>query len=395
MEELGHGGYSENWREKILEAGIKGYENFWKNEVEGRGRVNRPEAGTQNVRRWKKLVGKTNWFQPKDQVEEPGNHRSHSSHSQGQKKEVRKDSVKVESVLYCKYTPNSELKKELQTLEDRLLKDKKTGRIRVLERLGPSIKDLLSNPTPWKQSHCGRQDCWPCQTKEGSCRAKNCTYQISCLECRQEDRKTVYLGETHRTLWDRIREHQESLRQKSESSCLSRHWEDYHGGKTPKYEVKVLKTFKSATERQVSEALAIESGEYDLLLNSKTEFGRNAIAVQNTRFGDRLWEQRDREPDPGDRSGQSGQSDRSAEQGTKRTGDSSKTPETNQIENDDRDFLNQYSQRRKKQRTERQQEATENSAVWKSRRSQSNSKMASSTTFRNLNTLNTSDNARN
>ena len=138
----------------------------------------------------------------------------------------------------------------------------------------------------------------------------------------------------------------------------------------------------------MSEALAIESGDYDLLLNSKSEFGRNAIAVQNTRFGDRLWEQRDREPYPGDRSGQSdrsGQPDSSVKQGTKRTGDSSLTPETDQVNNDDTEFLTQYSQRRKRQRTERRQEATEDIVILKPRRSQCNSELAN-TSFRNLNT---------
>ena len=76
----------------------------------------------------------------------------------------------------------------------------------------------------------------------------------------------------HRTLWDRIVEHREALKQQKETSCLHRHWQDCHHsdqGDNPEYEVKVLKTFRSATERQVSEAMSIEGGDFDLLLNLK------------------------------------------------------------------------------------------------------------------------------
>ena len=240
-----------------------------------------------------------------------------------------------------RFTTDSGLKKEIQTLEDRFLKDRKTGWIRVLERLGP-FKELLSNPTPWKNSQCGHQGCWPCQTKEGSCRAKGCTYQIACLGCRTENRKTVYIGETHRTLWDRIGEHREALKQQKETSCLHRHWQDYHHsdqGDNPKYEVKVLKTFRSATERQVSEALSIEGGDYDLLLNSKTELGRNAIAVQKTGYGDRLWDL------------YRGATETETVESKKRTVPNALT-RVDPEKSEQSTFCSQYSQRRKRLRTE-------------------------------------------
>ena len=78
-------------------------------------------------------MGKTTWFQPSGRTPTGG--------GKGKNREKADNTparAKVESVLYVQYTPNSALKKQLQDLEDKHLKDRKTGRIRVMERLGPS-----------------------------------------------------------------------------------------------------------------------------------------------------------------------------------------------------------------------------------------------------------------
>ena len=64
MLELEAGGYGHKWRMNILEAAIGGYEKMLQGELEGRGRVNRPERSTRGLRRWKRLVGRSTWFQP-------------------------------------------------------------------------------------------------------------------------------------------------------------------------------------------------------------------------------------------------------------------------------------------------------------------------------------------
>ena len=48
----------------------------------------------------------------------------------------------------------------------------------------------------------------------------------------------------------------------------------------PKFKVEKLGTYKTATERQIAEALEIEKGAQDELLNSKSEWGNNKIPRQ-------------------------------------------------------------------------------------------------------------------
>ena len=53
------------------------------------------------------------------------------------------------------YTHNSKLKKEMEKTEDKFNGNERTGKIRILERLGPTVKDSISKPYPWKGNHCG------------------------------------------------------------------------------------------------------------------------------------------------------------------------------------------------------------------------------------------------
>ena len=57
MDELIAGGYDQAFREKILEAGTKGFVKMWEQERQGISRINRPEKATRKTRRWNKLCG--------------------------------------------------------------------------------------------------------------------------------------------------------------------------------------------------------------------------------------------------------------------------------------------------------------------------------------------------
>ena len=69
MDELIAGGFGEEFRRQALDAATKGFLKFWCSQCRGEGRINRPEAASRSLRRWKKLCGKTNWF--KIQHKEP------------------------------------------------------------------------------------------------------------------------------------------------------------------------------------------------------------------------------------------------------------------------------------------------------------------------------------
>ena len=201
------------------------------------------------------------------------------------------------SLLTCfKIHSFSDLKREVQRREDSLLKGKISGRIKVLEKLGPTIRDTLSNPNPWNGSHCGRLECQPCKTKEGSCRQKNVLYTISCLTCLQSGHRSVYHGESSRTLYERSWEHWDGLRQKTEESVLSRHWREHHSDQEtePEFSVKLVGKCRTSTERQIKESLLIDKEDPKSLINNKSEWGQNPVPRQATEFRDRVWEDRQR-----------------------------------------------------------------------------------------------------
>ena len=245
-----------------------------------------------------------------------------------------KTQAQTEAVLYVPHTRGSILKKEVQKREDSLLKGRLSGRIKVMERLGPTMRNLLANPNPWKGKHCGRQGCPPCATKEGSCRHSNIVYTISCVTCAVEGRRRVYHGESHRTLYERTVEHWEGLRDQTEDSVLWRHWREEHSDRetAPDYSVKVAEKCRSSTERQIKESLIIESEESTNLINNKSEWGQNPVPRQATEFGDRPWEDR-----------REGDNNRSETQ----------RRETREKHRETDPFSSQYSQRRKALREEK------------------------------------------
>ena len=76
-------------------------------------------------------------------------------------------------------------------------------------------------------------------------------------------------------------EHLDGLRRQTESSVLAKHWQEHHGdkGEPPEYSFKVKEVHKSATSRQLSEALEIAESDADIPLNEKNELDRNGLVI--------------------------------------------------------------------------------------------------------------------
>ena len=274
-------------------------------EASGKGRVNRPEASTRAHRRWKRLVGKQTWFLPKKEKREGREgHPEGGQWSKGpplpHRKKEREKEQPVEGVLYVPFTPHSSLKKRMQEEVDKWRGNPNSGMLRVVERQGPTIRDLLANPTPWTKEACSKEFCAPCRTKPGSCRPKNVTYRIDCSTCSGKGVTAAYFGESNRTLWDRSQEHLALLARKQDNSVLYKHWEEEHEDRKtpPDFSFSIMGRHSSATERQLKEALAISYEEVDILLNSKSEFGSNAIIITRADNG-KGWGERERHPEGG------------------------------------------------------------------------------------------------
>ena len=238
-------------------------------------------------------IGKIRWFKEKlrDEREEQGEERDAGKEREGRRK---KKTPETEGVLFIPYTPGSSLKKDIQRIEDAACRGRMTGRIRVTERVGRTISAILTNMTPWKREECGRELCKTCVSQPGRCRDRNATYQITCLSCKSQGRDTKYFGETHRTIYDRIFEQADLLRQESAKSALWSHFRDTHleEEETPNFCYKVLRQYKSSTERQVAEAVLLDEFKGELM-NRKSEFGmRNQIPRLKTHYRETEWKDR-------------------------------------------------------------------------------------------------------
>ena len=276
MTELRHGGYSLNFRVNILESASKGYANIWKLESDGQGFVNRPARTTETKRRANRLIGKQTWFKKKPKS--PTDPHQNLGKFKRPKSQPHKFQP-IESVLFVPFNPNSALKKSIQEVESRLRGNRPVGKVKIVERAGPTVQDLISNKSPWTSSHCGRENCAPCKSKEGSCRAQNLVYKISCMECGKVGRKSIYIGESHRSWWDRSWDHLAALRNKTESYAIVKHWIECHNTmvEPPDFKFEIKQKCTSSLQRQIMEAIHIWNEPCDLLLNGKGEWGLNII----------------------------------------------------------------------------------------------------------------------
>ena len=91
--------------------------------------------------------------------------------------------------------------------------EKLTGyRCKVVERGGVMIQRLLTKSNSWEGVDCGRGKCLVCATnqntgKKQSCVSRNILYKTTCLECVKKGEDSIYYGESHRSGFERGREH--------------------------------------------------------------------------------------------------------------------------------------------------------------------------------------------
>ena len=93
-------------------------------------------------------------------------------------------------------------------------------------------------------------------------------------DIKREKEAGLYIGETSRSLFERVEEHMESARRFDSKSFIMKHWASSHPELTrhPKIKFKVVKRHSSALTRLIHEEIRIDgSGN----LNSKSEWRYN------------------------------------------------------------------------------------------------------------------------
>ena len=154
----------------------------------------------------------------------------------------------------------------MQKIKEKI--DESGIKIKLVEKAGTSLGDILRTSDPRKNKRCSRNDCPVCTTGgKGDCRAKNVTYQMTC-ECGD-----LYIGTTTRSAYVRGNEHMKDLRSKNEDSDFWNHCKQKHQQSAKNFQMDVIETFKGdATLRQISEAVRIERAKKETLINRKKEY---------------------------------------------------------------------------------------------------------------------------
>ena len=174
-------GHNQNQRMEVLISGLRGYKRMERDVESGKRPINRPEWMGVRGRRLKRLIGNKTWFKMKKGKRKVGNKWKKKNKVLGGKLEDRE----VETVMVVPYTNCSKLQKEIQEADDNFVMGGTGKRLRIVERGGQSLEQILGRNDPWGGHGCTRTDCMQCQHgggEGGECQGENVLYKISCLK---------------------------------------------------------------------------------------------------------------------------------------------------------------------------------------------------------------------
>ena len=174
--------------------------------------------------------------------------------------------VQYTSVLFVTPTPGGVLAKELRKREEELNKNNQE-RIKIEEKGGLKLKDILGLKNPFKKSHCAEKSCPLCTKSQFidvlptevkiPCNSNNVGYRWLCVTCKERDITKVYEGETGRSARIRGAEHLRDLEKQREKSVLYKHKLTDHRNEDVKFRMEITQKFKDAMIRQANEAVRI------------------------------------------------------------------------------------------------------------------------------------------
>ena len=88
-----------------------------------------------------------------------------------------------EATMFVPHTPGEELRKRLQAKEDELSQMFGRPQVKIIERAGTALENILCTKNPWGQEVCGRTDCHVCREGSkslGQCRKEGVIYSLAC-----------------------------------------------------------------------------------------------------------------------------------------------------------------------------------------------------------------------
>ena len=139
-------------------------------------------------------------------------------------------------------------------------------RIKIVERCGTKLIDLLRNRGPNYAQPCNREKCHPCKPTghpagRFPCWDRSVLYQAYCVPCRNNGITAEYIGETGKSIHQRSVTYYEAFRYKRTQSFMLRHHLQSHPLEDPeesRFGWEVLSKEPTCWRRQVSKALRIK-----------------------------------------------------------------------------------------------------------------------------------------
>ena len=260
---LKNSGYGEKFRKEILDSALNAFDKMLADDKAGTKPMYRSRGWNREERQKAKLNKKHDWWNSK------------------------KSKTQYKSVLFVAPTPGGVLANELRKREADLNRHSHE-RIKIVEKGGLKIKDILSSKNSVKNSKCSKETCPLCkdstfvkvnpEKNQLPCNSNNVGYRWRCLNCQENETVKVYEGESGRSARVRGQEHLKDLEKKRHKSVLYKHVMNAHGNEEVKFEMEITKKFKDALSRQANEAVRIFSRPENELLNSKSEFNHPPLA---------------------------------------------------------------------------------------------------------------------
>ena len=97
----------------------------------------------------------------------------------------------------------------------------------------------------------------------GKCKAEGVLYKLSCENC-----GSIYVGETSRSVYNRVKEHNAGHLNQAKDNALWKHSASQHEGIHQRYKCEVVSKHREPLERQITEWVEIvKEGKVRKLLN--------------------------------------------------------------------------------------------------------------------------------
>ena len=177
-------------------------------------------------------------------------------------------------MIFVPCTPNAQLKR-LYTEEIR----KSEFNIKVIERSGTKLKDIIHKIDPIQNDTCCREDCFVCISGgKGTsiCDKENINYKITCKEeCGVKD---IYKGESSYCAYTRGLEHLTKFDHQDKDSILHKHCQIHHQGRRVEFRMDIIGTFhRDPTGRQIRESIEIGLTQTKRLMNTRGEWNPSLV----------------------------------------------------------------------------------------------------------------------